>query len=55
MPDVRKTVVFALVEVGDVIGLELFASEVMEKHLNISQQRLVQIYIERKQFQSAQR
>jgi len=55
VPDVRKTVVFALVEVGEVMGLELFSTEVMERHLNISQQRLVQIYIERKQFQSAQR
>ena len=50
VPDVRKTVVFCLVEVGEAMGLQLFSQEVMEKHLNISQQRLVQIYIERKQF-----
>ena len=50
VPDVRKTVVFSLVEVGEAVGLQTFATEVMEKHLNISQQRLVQIYIERKQF-----
>ena len=49
VPDVRKTVVFSLVEVGEAIGYDLFSTEVMEKHLNISQQRLVQIYIERKQ------
>ena len=41
VPDVRKTVVFCLVEVSQAIGLEVFATEVMEKHLNISQQRLV--------------
>lgn len=51
VPDVRKTVVFCLVEVGEAMGLQLFSTEVMERHLNISQQRLVQIYIERKQFQ----
>ncbi len=48
VPDVRKTVVFCLVEVGEAMGLQLFSQEVMEKHLNISQQRLVQIYIERR-------
>ena len=37
VPDVRKTVVFCLVEVGEAMGLQLFATEVMEKHLNISQ------------------
>jgi len=36
IPDVRKTVVFCLVEVGDAMGLQLFSQEVMEKHLNIS-------------------
>lgn len=36
VPDVRKTVVFCLVEVGDVMGLDLFKTAVMEKHLNIS-------------------
>ena len=36
VPDVRKTVVFCLVEVGDAMGLKLFSSEVMERHLNIS-------------------
>lgn len=48
VPDVRKTVVFCMVEVGEAMGLPLFSQEVMERHLNISQQRLVQIYIERK-------
>lgn len=48
VPDVRKTIVFCLVEVGEAMGLQLFSQEVMERHLNISQQRLVQIYIERK-------
>lgn len=48
VPDVRKTVVFCLVEVGEAMGLQMFSQEVMERHLNISQQRLVQIYIERK-------
>lgn len=55
VPDVRKTVVFCLVEVGEAMGLQLFSQEVMERHLNISQQRLVQIYIERKQFNASTR
>lgn len=37
VPDVRKTVVFCLVEVGEAMGLQLFSQEVMERHLNISQ------------------
>ena len=49
VPDVRKTVVFCMVEICEAIGLELFKSEVMEKHMSVSQQRLVQIYIERRQ------
>ena len=48
VPDVRKTVVFGLVEVCEAIGNELFTQEVMEKHMSVSQQRLVQIYIERR-------
>ena len=36
VPDVRKTVVFCLVEVGEAMGLQLFSTEVMERHLNIS-------------------
>lgn len=36
VPDVRKTVVFCLVEVGEAMGIDLFQREVMERHLNIS-------------------
>ena len=41
VPDVRKTVVFCLVEVCEALGMETFKQFVMETHLNISQQRLV--------------
>ena len=36
VPDVRKTVVFCMVEVCESIGVDLFQSEVMEKHMSVS-------------------
>lgn len=46
--DVRKTVVFCLVEICQAVGLEVFQSEVVESLLNPSQQKLVHIYIQRR-------
>ena len=48
IPDVRKTVVFCLIEVCESLGVQDFTKEVMEPMLNVSQQRLVQIYIDRR-------
>ena len=48
IPDVRKTVVFCLIEVCDAMGVPDFTTAVMEQMLNVSQQRLVQIYIDRR-------
>lgn len=36
IPDVRKTVVFCLVEVCDTMGVQDFTQEVMEPLLNVS-------------------
>ena len=55
VPDVRKTVVFCLIEVCDTMGVQNFNKEVMEPLLNVSQQRLVQIYIDRRSQQSQNR
>ena len=49
IPDVRKTVVFCLIEVCESMGVQDFTTAVMEQMLNVSQQRLVQIYIDRRQ------
>ena len=48
IPDVRKTVVFCMVEICESIGYQLFETEVMEKQMSLSQARLVKIYIDRR-------
>jgi hypothetical protein len=50
--DVRKNVVFGLVEVRLTVGHQMFAEHVMPQ-LNPSQQKLVDIYIKRKKIQTS--
>jgi len=50
--DVRKNVVFGLVEVRLTVGPEMFTDHVMPQ-LNPSQQKLVDIYIKRKKIQQS--